>query len=131
MRRFLLLALALLASPALAQEVGLSPTLATIKKTHTVRLGYREASPPFSFLDQANRPIGYSLELCEAVVDEIRRAARDPGRALRRLAGGRVRLEQPLGRNALGDGLLDRPPQLVRVVRLDERVEPELLRRVE
>jgi glutamate/aspartate transport system substrate-binding protein len=36
-----------------------------------VRLGYRESSPPFSFLDQANRPIGYSLELCEAIVDEI------------------------------------------------------------
>ena len=71
MRRFLLLALALLASPALAQEVGLSPTLAAIKKTHAVRLGYREASPPFSFLDQANRPIGYSLELCEAIVEEI------------------------------------------------------------
>jgi glutamate/aspartate transport system substrate-binding protein len=29
------------------------------------------SSPPFSFLDQANRPIGYSLELCEAIVDEI------------------------------------------------------------
>ena len=36
-----------------------------------MRLGYRESSPPFSFLDQANRPIGYSLELCEAIVDEI------------------------------------------------------------
>src|SRR5947208_13907920 len=50
---------------------GLSPTLANIKRTHTVRLGYRESSPPFSFLDQANRPIGYSLELCEAIGDEI------------------------------------------------------------
>src|SRR3954452_2723683 len=50
---------------------GLSPTLANIKRTHVVRLGYRESSPPFSFLDQANRPIGYSLELCEAIVDEI------------------------------------------------------------
>src|SRR5579863_696679 len=50
---------------------GLSPTLAGIKSRHAVRLGYRESSPPFSFLDQANRPIGYSLELCEAVVDEI------------------------------------------------------------
>ena len=57
--------------PAPAQEVGLSPTLANIKRTHTVRLGHREASPPFSFLDQANRPIGYSLELCQAVVEEI------------------------------------------------------------
>ncbi len=36
-----------------------------------MRLGYRESSPPFSFLDQANRPIGYSLELCEAIVEEI------------------------------------------------------------
>jgi len=67
----LLLALALLPGPAVAQEVGLNPTLANIKRTHTVRLGYREASPPFSFLDQANRPIGYSLELCEAIVEEI------------------------------------------------------------
>jgi ABC-type amino acid transport substrate-binding protein len=50
---------------------GLSPTLANIKRAHIVRLGYRESSPPFSFLDQANRPIGYSLELCEAIVDEI------------------------------------------------------------
>ena len=67
----LLLAAALLPGPAVAQEVGLNPTLANIKRTHTVRLGYREASPPFSFLDQANRPIGYSLELCEAIVEEI------------------------------------------------------------
>jgi len=68
------LAACLLATAASAQTVGgegLSPTLANIKTTHVVRLGYRESSPPFSFLDQANRPIGYSLELCEAVVDEI------------------------------------------------------------
>ena len=36
-----------------------------------VRLGYRESSPPFSFIGHANQPIGYSLELCEAIVDEI------------------------------------------------------------
>ena len=69
----LLLVACLLATAAGAQTGGerLSPTLANIKKTHVVRLGYRESSPPFSFLDQANRPIGYSLELCEAIVDEI------------------------------------------------------------
>ncbi len=72
----LLLALGLLplfgAWPAAAQDVGLNPTLSrTSSAPHTVRLGYREASPPFSFLDQANRPIGYSLELCEAIVEEI------------------------------------------------------------
>jgi glutamate/aspartate transport system substrate-binding protein len=50
---------------------GLSPTLARIKNANVVHVGYRESSPPFSFLDQANRPIGYSLELCEAIVEEI------------------------------------------------------------
>src|SRR5216117_1689202 len=69
----LLLAACLLASPASAQTAseGLSPKLANIKRTHVVRLGYRESSLPFSFLDHSNRPIGYSLELCEAIVDEI------------------------------------------------------------
>src|SRR5580704_4869781 len=77
----LLLAACLVASAASAQSnggEGLSPTLANIKKSGTVRLGYRESSPPFSFLDQANRPIGYSLELCEAVVDEIGVEVDDP-----------------------------------------------------
>ncbi len=73
----ILVAAALLPGVAPAQDVGLSPTLANIKRTHTVRLGYREASPPFSFLDQANRPIGYSLELCEAIVEEIGAAVDD------------------------------------------------------
>ena len=75
----LLLGSQLLATAALAQtSEGLSPTLTRIKNAHVVRLGYRESSPPFSFLDQANRPIGYSLELCEAVVDEIGVEVDDP-----------------------------------------------------
>jgi glutamate/aspartate transport system substrate-binding protein len=74
------LAVSLLVTAASAQggSDGLSPTLAAIKNAHAVRLGYRESSPPFSFLDQANRPIGYSLELCEAVVDEIGIEVDDP-----------------------------------------------------
>jgi glutamate/aspartate transport system substrate-binding protein len=77
----LMLAAWLLTNAATAQtggSEGLSPTLANIKNTHTVRLGYRESSPPFSFLDPSNRPIGYSLELCEAVVDEIGVEVDDP-----------------------------------------------------
>src|SRR5579871_733820 len=74
-----LLAAGLLATGAAAQtSEGLSPTLANIKKSGVVHLGYRESSPPFSFLDQANRPIGYSLELCEAIVDEIGVEVDDP-----------------------------------------------------
>src|SRR3954468_7509121 len=73
LQRSLLLAGFLLTTAASAQpsSEGLSPTLANIKRTHVVRLGYRESSPPFSFMDPSNRPIGYSLELCEAIVEEI------------------------------------------------------------
>ncbi|QOG16554.1 MULTISPECIES: amino acid ABC transporter substrate-binding protein [Bradyrhizobium] len=77
----LLLAACLLATGATAQtggNEGLSPTLSAIKNSHTVRLGYRESSPPFSFLDQSGRPIGYSLELCEAIVEEIGIEVDDP-----------------------------------------------------
>jgi glutamate/aspartate transport system substrate-binding protein len=73
----LLLAFAL-ATGALAQGEGLSPTLSRIRNAHVVHVGYRESSPPFSFLDEASRPIGYSLELCEAIVEEIAAEVDDP-----------------------------------------------------
>src|SRR6201996_2322889 len=77
----LMLAAVLLTTGARAQDggdAGLSPTLTAIKNKHVVHLGYRESSPPFSFLDPSGRPIGYSLELCEAIVDEIGAAVDDP-----------------------------------------------------
>jgi glutamate/aspartate transport system substrate-binding protein len=75
----------LAADPAIAQRAGAlvvsytSPALKRIDSTRIVRLGYRTSSPPFAFLDAKKRPIGYSLDLCEVVVDEI---AREVGRAL-------------------------------------------------
>jgi glutamate/aspartate transport system substrate-binding protein len=50
-----------------------SGTLAQIKKTGTMRIGYRDSSIPFSYLDRAGRPIGYSIDICSAIVDEIAR----------------------------------------------------------
>jgi glutamate/aspartate transport system substrate-binding protein len=75
------LVVGLLATTMAAQgdSEGLSPTLAAIKSRDVVRLGYRENSPPFSFLDPSGRPIGYSLELCEAIVDEIATDIDAPG----------------------------------------------------
>jgi glutamate/aspartate transport system substrate-binding protein len=65
----LLLALALLAaSGARAQE--LTGTLKKIKDSKTVTLGYRESSIPFSYVNKVGEPIGYSIDLCNAVVDE-------------------------------------------------------------
>jgi glutamate/aspartate transport system substrate-binding protein len=66
----LLLALALLAaSGARAQE--LTGTLKKIKDSKTVTLGYREGSIPFSYVNKVGEPIGYSIDLCNAVIDEV------------------------------------------------------------
>jgi glutamate/aspartate transport system substrate-binding protein len=73
--------IALAAEPSGADgDGGLDSVLANIKKTHTVRIGYREASLPFSFLDRSGRPIGYAIELCGAIVDEIGRAVDEPAK---------------------------------------------------
>jgi ABC-type amino acid transport substrate-binding protein len=57
------------AQPAFA--VSYTGTLKKINDSGIVRLGYRENSPPFAFLDPAKKPVGYSLDLCEIVVEEI------------------------------------------------------------
>jgi glutamate/aspartate transport system substrate-binding protein len=64
-----LIALALAVSGAEAQE--LTGTLKKVKDSKTVTLGYRASSIPFSYLNKAGDPIGYSIDLCNAVVDEI------------------------------------------------------------
>jgi len=70
MLRFLLaVALLLAASGARPQE--LTGTLKKVKDSKTVTLGYRESSIPFSYVNKVGEPIGYSIDLCNAVVDEV------------------------------------------------------------
>jgi glutamate/aspartate transport system substrate-binding protein len=56
----------------------LSGTLKKIDATRTVAIGYREASFPFSYLDAGKRPIGYSIDLCRAIIEEIGREIDKP-----------------------------------------------------
>ena len=73
MLRFLLavgLIAPLLAFPA-ARAQELTGTLKKIKDSKTVTLGYRESSIPFSYVNKVGEPIGYSIDLCNAVVDEV------------------------------------------------------------
>jgi glutamate/aspartate transport system substrate-binding protein len=51
----------------------LSGTLKKIKDSGAVTIGYREASFPFSFVRLGGHPIGYSIDLCLGIVDEIKR----------------------------------------------------------
>ena len=49
----------------------LSGTLAKVRASGTIALGYRESSVPFSFLSPRNEPVGYSVELCKSLVKSI------------------------------------------------------------
>jgi glutamate/aspartate transport system substrate-binding protein len=50
----------------------LSGTLAKIRASGFVTIGYRDASVPFSYLGPGRTPIGYSIDICLAIVDAIR-----------------------------------------------------------
>ncbi len=69
-----------MATLAHAQDaVVLAGTLKKAKDTGTLTVGYRESSLPFSYLNQARRPIGYSIDICQAIVTA---AAAEIGRDL-------------------------------------------------
>jgi len=63
-------------APAAAQDAAgvgkLAGTLKKVKDTRTITLGFRDASLPFSYLNPARTPIGYSIDLCLAIVEDVR-----------------------------------------------------------
>lgn len=69
-----LLALALIAAcgAARADEGGLlSGTLKTIHDRGTIRIGYRDSAPPFSFLNPGHQPVGFSLDICHGIAEDV------------------------------------------------------------
>jgi len=68
----LLLAAALVCGGARAEEGEvLSGTLKTINDRGTILIGYRETALPFSFLNKAGQPVGFSLDLCHGVAEDV------------------------------------------------------------
>ena len=64
-----LLTLGLCATTAFAEG-----TLDKIRASGTITLGHRDASIPFSYLDDKQQPIGYAMDLCLKVVDAVKAA---------------------------------------------------------
>lgn len=56
--------------PGLAAAESL--TLRKIHETGVISIGYRDASVPFSYLDSRHRPIGYSIDICQRIVDAVK-----------------------------------------------------------
>ena len=66
------LTLALLAAlPAVAQTAPAAGTLAKLASTKTITLGVRRDAAPFSYLDAAGKPGGFSWALCQAIVQQL------------------------------------------------------------
>ncbi|NGM87835.1 amino acid ABC transporter substrate-binding protein [Parapusillimonas sp. SGNA-6] len=55
------------AAPAFAQG-----RLDKIKSTGEIALGHRDASIPFSYLDDKQQPIGYSMDICHHIIDAVK-----------------------------------------------------------
>jgi glutamate/aspartate transport system substrate-binding protein len=56
----------------------LAGTLAKVDRSGVVTIGYREASFPLSYVDAKGQPLGYSIDLCRAIVVEIAREIDKP-----------------------------------------------------
>lgn len=68
----------LLAACGVASAQTPGDTISRIKSTKTITLGVREAARPFSYLDENKRPVGYSVDLCLAAVEELKRELKLP-----------------------------------------------------
>ena len=80
MKRFFAVA-GLLVAVALggnAMAAELTGTLKKIKDSGSITLGHRDASVPFSYYDDKQRPVGYALDLCLKVVDAIKAELKMP-----------------------------------------------------
>ena len=55
-----------------------SDTLDKIKSAGVFTLGHRDTSIPFSYLDDAQRVVGFSIDLCSRVVDRIKTVTTRP-----------------------------------------------------
>lgn len=72
---FLAVAVTAVGMSAAVQAEG---RLDKIKTTGEITLGYRDSSIPFSYLDDHQKPIGYSMEICHRIVDAVKKELKLP-----------------------------------------------------
>src|SRR5688500_1598515 len=63
-----------LVAPAIAQE----GTLKKIKDTGTITIGHRDASIPFSYYDDKQQVVGYSMDICARIVEDVKKELKMP-----------------------------------------------------
>jgi glutamate/aspartate transport system substrate-binding protein len=74
MKPFLALAAALAVAGSLVGTAAAQQgTLDKIKSSGAITIGHRDASVPFSYYDDKQQPVGYSMDLCAAIVNAVKK----------------------------------------------------------
>jgi glutamate/aspartate transport system substrate-binding protein len=73
-----LLGVAAIAVAAAVSAQDLTGTLKKIKDTGTITIGHRDASIPFSYYDDQQKPVGYAVDLCTRIVDAVKKELKMP-----------------------------------------------------
>jgi glutamate/aspartate transport system substrate-binding protein len=63
----------LVSARATAMADELTGTLAKVKELGYITIGHREASVPFSYLDDKRQPVGFAIDICARIVDAVKR----------------------------------------------------------
>lgn len=59
-------------TPAAAEDGPVfGGTMKTILGRGTILIGHRDAAPPFAFLNRAGQPVGFSMDLCNAIAADV------------------------------------------------------------
>jgi ABC-type amino acid transport substrate-binding protein len=72
MKKVVLAALVALVAIGPATAAELTGTLKKIKDSGTIVIGHRDGSRPFSFIDENGKPAGYTIDLCNRVVQSVK-----------------------------------------------------------
>src|SRR4051812_35775088 len=81
---FLMTAVAVVATTATGAQAA--DTLAKIAAANKMTVAYRESSVPFSYLDGPEKPIGFSVDLTNAIVAAVKAKLGKPGLEVAQMA---------------------------------------------
>jgi len=76
--KFSTLMTAALLCTGLAATGASAQTLKKIADANKITVSYREASVPFSYLIGSSKAVGFSVELTEAIIDDVRKKTKKP-----------------------------------------------------
>lgn len=66
-----------------AVDVSASPTLSKIKSSGMIAIGHRTSSIPFSYYDANQKVIGFSQDICDRIVEDVKKQTGTPALQVR------------------------------------------------